>query len=137
MLRLRLAVVVPSFLFLVSGCGAPVVPKEAAPPPVPLAVGPRCAPSEPSQPTNLRELMKQGGANVKGCFLLGKATSTPPSMHVSLRVGPDGQVKAISSSAPGSEASQIACAEGMLKKLSFAHFCGEEVEISWTYALGS
>lgn len=81
--------------------------------------------------------MKKGGGNVKGCFLLGKATSAPPSMRVSLRVAPGGDVKTITSSAPGSEATQISCAEGVLKKLSFARFCGDEVEVNWTYALGS
>ena len=137
MLRVRKAVVAQSLSLFVLGCGAPAATKEAAPPPPAAAVGPRCAPSEPSQPPNLREIMKQGGGNVKGCFLLGKASSTPPSMRVSLRVGAAGAVKSLSSSVPGAEASQIACAESVLKKLSFAPFCGEEVEVSWTYALGS
>ena len=136
MARARLALVASSLL-LVLGCGAAPPPKDPAPPPAPVAAAPRCAPSEPNQPTDLRDVMKKGGGSVKGCFMLGKATSTPPSMRVSLRVAPGGEVKTITSSAPGSEATQISCAEGVLKKLSFAHFCGEEVEVSWTYALGS
>ena len=132
-------VLAASSLSLVSalGCGAPAVTKEAAAPPAPVAAGPRCAASEPNQPTVLRDVMKKGGANAKGCFLLGHATSTPPSMRVSLRVPPGEDVKAITSSAPGCEATQVSCAEGVLKKLSFARFCGEEVKVAWTYALGS
>ena len=135
--RLVFAVSSSLVLTLLAGCGAPPAAKEAPPPPAPATAAPRCAASEPNQPTDLRDVMKKGGSSVKGCFMLGKATSTPGSMRVSLRVASGGDVKTISSSAPGSEAEQISCVEGVLKKLSFARFCGDEVEVSWTYALGS
>ena len=80
--------------------------------------------------------MKRGGSSVKGCFHLGKSTSNPGSMRVALRVSPAGEVKSVSSQAAGSEPGQLSCAEDMLRKLSFARFCGDDVELAWTYSLG-
>jgi hypothetical protein len=80
--------------------------------------------------------MKKGGNDVKGCFLLGKATSTPPSLRVSLRIGHDGRITSLDAKAPGSETTQLECAEKVIKRLSFSRFCGDDVEVGWTYSLG-
>jgi hypothetical protein len=131
----------PRFVFgvvasVLVACAPPPAPTTPAAP-SPTAQAPRCAPNEPTQPADVRDAMKKGGTSVKGCFVLGKSTSTPPSLRVSLRVGPNGEVKSLTSQAPGSEPSQLSCAEGVLRKLTFARFCGDDVEVNWTYALGS
>lgn len=80
--------------------------------------------------------MKRGGSEVKGCFLLGSAASKPASLRVSLRIGHDGQITSLDTKAPGAEATQLDCAQKMIKKLSFSSFCGDDVEVGWTYSLG-
>jgi hypothetical protein len=129
-----------SLLSLTVAC-APNTPPEApapvAPGPTaaPVVAKPRCAASEPNSPADVKPVMRQGGGDVKGCFMMGKATTAPPSLAVSMTISQDGSARITSINATGAEREQIACAESAIRKLHFARFCGDDVVVQWTYAL--
>lgn len=120
-------------------CGTPPAPKPpaaapartAAPPPP----APRCKASDPNAPGDARSVMKQAGEDVKGCFLLGKTTSAPGSVAIDLGIHEDGSVARKKVRADGAEGGQITCVENVLGRLKFARFCGNDVELQWSYAL--
>lgn len=113
---------------------APQAPKaEAEPPKAPPR--PRCSSSDERSPQDAKPVMKQVGEEVKGCFLLGKATSTPSSVGVELSIHEDGAVARAKASAGGAEKGQLDCVENAIKKLKFSKFCGDDVVIQWNYAL--
>lgn len=79
--------------------------------------------------------MKQAGEEVKGCFLLGKATSAPSSVAIELSIHEDGSVASKKARADGAEPGQLSCVENVLSKLKFSKFCGDNVALRWNYAL--
>lgn len=122
-------------------CETPALQPPTSPPPRetsaarPIPPAPRCKASDPGAPSDAKLVMKQAGEEIKRCFLLGKATSTPRAVAVDLSIREDGSVVSKKSHADGAEAGQLVCAEGVLSKLQFSKFCRDNVVLSWNYSL--
>lgn len=128
------------FTLALAGCGASPAPAPAAPaapPPAtqPGPARPRCTAADPNAPADAKPVMKQAGEDVKGCFLLGKASAAPSSVAIELSIGEKGAVSSVNASASGAEREQLSCVENTMKKQKFATFCGADVTIRWTYSL--
>ena len=104
--------------------------KQAPPPP-------RCPPEADSQPTDAQARMNGLQASIRQCFALGTAGNKGVGVvKLSLEIAESGQVKkAKVVDAEGAQPNAVECCEKAARKATFAKFCGDDANISWTYTL--
>jgi hypothetical protein len=120
-------------LALTIGCGgsavAPNEPKVAK-----HEAKPKCPPGADEMPKDAREKMGSMQAAVRKCYTLGIGGGEA-DVKVEVTVSQSGEVRETKVMGANGHPTAVECLKKTMHEARFAKFCGQDVAISWTYAL--
>ena len=132
--RAAISISVAMVVATISGCGSSepspkVAPTSAAAEPK----KPRCPKGADEMPSDAKEKMAGMQGEVRRCWALGTGKSAS-TVKVEVTVTESGQVRRAKVIGDG-DPSAVQCMVKSLRTAHFAAFCGDDIDIAWTYAL--
>lgn len=123
---------------LAGGCASapPISPPATtqtrpSPPPGPVS---SCSPGQPDSPADLRDKLRAKRDDIQRCTLLGSHGSEATVIRLDLQVSDHGAIKRLDlTSALALDPTVHKCCEDSIREVSFGAFCGDDVEVHWTY----